>query len=103
MGLKEQKLLSFSLIPDRIACHADNGYGTPMQASRHLKIERSPKILKVMTNNPKDGYLVEGMDMNVTVRIDSYPVPTVAVGKNGETLQLDERTTLGVAQDRYVS
>ena len=27
-----------------IACHADNGYGTPMHAQRSIQISRAPKI-----------------------------------------------------------
>ena len=88
-----------------IACHADNGYGTPMHAQRSIQISRAPKITVALggdSSNKSPGAdettptrkAYEGTDLLLLCRVDSFPTPTISVGKNGEGLHTSERVSI---------
>ena len=49
-----------------ISCYVDNGFGTPMQASRSIKIERKPSI-KIY---PQSKSIIRPLESNI--RIGEY-------------------------------
>jgi hypothetical protein len=85
---------------DRIACHADNGYGTPMQAQRRVNIERSPKI--TIGNVEAASRAYEGADLVMFCKVDAFPVPTVTMGKNGQGLVKSDRVDIDMNQTEQV-
>lgn len=55
-----------------ISCYADNGYGTPMQASRTITISRRPHI------NAQDVVqVVEGRSATLECKVDAWPEPSL--------------------------
>lgn len=62
-----------------ISCYADNGYGTPMQASRKIKISYGPHI--------KPGGITMatlGDSISLECRVDSHPEPKMIFWRNHE-------------------
>ena len=93
----------FSLFPDPIACHADNGYGTPMHAQRSVQISRAPVITVALggdsSNRPSDvetpvRKAYAGTDLLLLCRVDAFPSPTISVGKNGEGIVQSDRVQI---------
>ena len=60
-----------------ISCYVDNGFGTPMQASRNVKIERGPRI-KVY---PESKSIVKHIDQSVRIEceVDAWPAPSIQI------------------------
>ena len=83
---------------DRIACHADNGYGTPMQSMRTIDIIRKPEV----SVPPRKVPAIEGEQLSFSCEIDGFPTPTIAVGRNGASLQNSARTHISITNDREV-
>ena len=88
---------------DPIACHADNGYGTPMHAQRSVQISRAPVITVALggdsSNRPSDvetpvRKAYEGTDLLLLCRVDAFPSPTISVGKNGEGIVQSDRVQI---------
>ena len=92
-----------------IACHADNGYGTPMHAQRSIQISRAPKITVALggdsSNRPSDETPVrkayEGTDLLLLCRVDAFPSPTISVGKNGEGIVPSDRVSIEMNSTEY--
>ena len=88
---------------DPIACHADNGYGTPMHAQRSVQISRAPVITVALggdsSNRPSDvetpvRKAYAGTDLLLLCRVDAFPSPTISVGKNGEGIVQSDRVQI---------
>lgn len=62
---------------DQISCYADNGYGTPMQASRKINISHVPTI-------QASGITMAAHGDSVTLecRVEALPKPTIAFWKD---------------------
>ena len=96
-------------ISDPIACHADNGYGTPMHAQRSVQISRAPTITVALggdsSNRPSDATPVrkayEGTDLLLLCRVDAFPSPTISVGKNGEGIVPSDRVSIDMNSTEY--
>ncbi|KAG7312486.1 hypothetical protein JYU34_001998 [Plutella xylostella] len=71
---------------DQISCYADNGYGTPMQASRKINISHVPSIQAsgITMAAAGDSVILE-------CRVEALPKPTVAFWRdpNGRTPVID--------------
>lgn len=65
----------------QIACHADNGFGVPMQSSRTIQVERRPRIIKPKLATVA---MMTGQNFQLDCTIDGYPIPTMGMGKLGE-------------------
>ena len=79
----------------RIGCSADNGYGTPMQSSRTIQVERRPRIIEPEVTGMM---LIEGQDFKYSCIVDAYPKPDLNVGRRigGDLFDLDvqDRSTV---------
>lgn len=84
---------------DQIACHADNGYGTPMQSMRTIDIIRKPEV-EVPARKVS---AIEGEQLKFSCQIDGFPTPTIAVGRNGAGLKNSARTHISIVNDREVT
>lgn len=64
---------------DQISCYADNGYGTPMQASRKITISHVPHI-------QASGITMAALGDSVTLecKVDAHPEPKMMFWKNHE-------------------
>jgi len=58
----------------QVSCYADNGYGTPMQASRKITISRPPSV-----SAPMESHAMVGDELVVRCTVDAFPAPTIAV------------------------
>ncbi|XP_068617615.1 Ig-like and fibronectin type-III domain-containing protein 2 [Battus philenor] len=71
---------------DQISCYADNGYGTPMQASRKINISHVPTIQAsgITMAAAGDSVILE-------CRVEALPKPTIAFWRdpNGRTPVID--------------
>ncbi|XP_072944512.1 Ig-like and fibronectin type-III domain-containing protein 2 [Epargyreus clarus] len=71
---------------DQISCYADNGYGTPMQASRKINISHVPAIQAsgITMAAAGDSVILE-------CRVEALPKPTIAFWRdpNGRTAVID--------------
>ncbi|XP_013190125.1 Ig-like and fibronectin type-III domain-containing protein 1 isoform X2 [Amyelois transitella] len=71
---------------DQISCYADNGYGTPMQASRKINISHVPSIQAsgITMAAAGDSVILE-------CRVEALPKPTIAFWRdpNGRTPVID--------------
>lgn len=71
---------------DQISCYADNGYGTPMQASRKINISHVPTIQAsgITMAAAGDAVILE-------CRVEALPKPTIAFWRdpNGRTPVID--------------
>lgn len=56
-----------------VSCYADNGYGTPMQASRRITISRAPTIKAPMMTT-----VLKGDTLILKCEVDAFPAPTMA-------------------------
>lgn len=56
-----------------VSCYADNGYGTPMQASRRITISRPPTITA-----PSVTTVFKGDSLRLKCTVDAFPAPTMA-------------------------
>ncbi|XP_037084356.1 Ig-like and fibronectin type-III domain-containing protein 1 [Pollicipes pollicipes] len=54
----------------QVTCYADNGYGTPMQSTRHIVISRRP----IVTSRP-EFTAPEGSSVTLRCRVDASPEP----------------------------
>ena len=63
-----------------ISCYVDNGFGTPMQASRSIKIERKPK----MKIYPLNKSIVRPLDTTIRIdcEVDAWPAPSIKIIRN---------------------
>ena len=69
---------------DMISCYADNGFGTPMRASRTIKIERSPRI-KIYPES-KTVLQPTGSNVRIECEVDAWPAPQITIGRSEKTL-----------------
>ncbi|TRY80837.1 hypothetical protein TCAL_04329 [Tigriopus californicus] len=81
---------------DRIACHADNGFGTPMLSSRQILIERGPNFL---TTPPHKITAKEGQPLVLDFHMDASPFPEIRIGKNGSSVRTSDRFQVKLTQD----
>jgi hypothetical protein len=60
-----------------IGCYVDNGFGTPMQSSRQIEIERAPRI-----RTPESKSIVQpvGTDIRLECEVDAWPAPNMKIG-----------------------
>lgn len=65
-----------------VSCYADNGYGTPMQASRRITISRKPTMTA-----PAMTTVLRGDTLILKCKVDAYPAPTMAVFRDPELKQ----------------
>ncbi len=76
-----------------IACHADNGYGTPMVAQRRINVERAP----VFTSPTVSVVSLEaGQVFTLTCNVQAFPKPVITVGKVRGQLLLSKRLDMDV-------
>ena len=66
-----------------VSCYADNGYGTPMIASRKITISRAPSISAAAQAGP----LIVGDTAVLACRVDSWPAPNLAFFRDQEMKQ----------------
>ncbi|GJQ83686.1 hypothetical protein Trydic_g14393 [Trypoxylus dichotomus] len=64
---------------DQISCYADNGYGTPMQASRKITISHMPHI-----QASRITMATFGDTITLECKVDAYPEPKMIFWKNHE-------------------
>jgi len=83
-----------------ISCYADNGYGTPMQASRQITISRKPTV-----RAPIQTHVMVDDEVTLRCQVDAFPAPTIAVYRDRrlrESVRDSERVRLtasGTADD----
>lgn len=96
-----------------VSCYADNGYGTPMQASRKITISRKPTLMLMKTgssyfkNSSPSMFddvvkVVRGDDLVIQCRVDAYPAPSIAVFSDKElryTIQNKGRFSISAQGD----
>ena len=71
-----------------ISCYVDNGYGTPMQSSRTIVMEREPRIAKkALKAKSILGYI--GSNIKIECEIDALPAPSMSLGKLDSNFQPD--------------
>jgi len=76
----------------QVSCYADNGYGTPMQASRKITISRAPTL-----RAPVETHVLVGDELILKCKVDAFPAPTIAVFRDKDLQQSvrnDGRVTL---------
>lgn len=86
-------------VSDRIACHADNGFGTPMLSSRQILIERGPNFV---TTPPHRIQAKEGQPLVLDFHMDASPFPEIRIGKNGSSVRTSDRFQVKLTQDEGV-
>ncbi|KAK4873942.1 hypothetical protein RN001_013302 [Aquatica leii] len=64
---------------DQISCYADNGYGTPMQASRKITISHVPHIQATGVT-----FAALGDTVKLECKVDAHPEPKMLFWKNHE-------------------
>ena len=57
-----------------VSCYADNGYGTPMIASRKITISRPPSIISASQASP----VIVGDTAVISCKVDGWPAPNLA-------------------------
>ena len=65
-----------------VSCYADNGYGTPMIASRKITISRAPTVV-----TGQAGPVVVGDTAILACKVDSWPAPNLAMFRDLEMKQ----------------
>eukprot|EP00092_Neocalanus_flemingeri_P093803 GFUD01119242.1.p1 GENE.GFUD01119242.1~~GFUD01119242.1.p1 ORF type:complete len:1460 (+),score=180.34 GFUD01119242.1:219-4598(+) len=80
-----------------VSCYADNGYGTPMIASRKITISRAPTLsAPASTTVMKDDVLV------LQCKVDAFPAPTMAIFRDSElkqSMMSDDRISITARGD----
>ena len=76
------KLHNVSRDMGHVSCYADNGYGTPMIASRRITISREPTV-----SGPGEVEVEEGGRLVLTCKVDAFPAPTMAIFRDSELKQ----------------
>ena len=66
-----------------VSCYADNGYGTPMIASRKITISRPPSIISAS----QAGQLVVGDTAILSCKVDGWPAPNLSFFSDQEMRQ----------------
>ena len=74
-----------------ISCYADNGFGTPMRASRTIRIERSPRI-KIYPES-KTVLQPTGSNVRIECEVDAWPAPTIGMGRSSNKKLPDNTNT----------
>ena len=98
-SIRKFKMLSISFKPyfrdmQAISCYVDNGFGTPMRASRTIKIERVPNI-RVYPDS-KTILKPVGAEVRIECEADAWPAPEIRIGKNnGDIVDPVETKTIG--------
>ena len=75
-----------------ISCYVDNGFGTPMRASRSIKIDRVPRVRIY-----KDSKVIlqpTGGEIRLDCEADAWPAPKIKIGKDGQTFGLDSHAEI---------
>ena len=65
-----------------VSCYADNGYGTPMQASRRIIIARAPTITA-----PALTTVIRGDTLVLKCTVDAFPAPVMAFYRDASLKQ----------------
>ena len=50
-----------------ISCYVDNAFGTPMRATRTIKIERVPRVIL----HPKSGRIISSVGANIRIECEA--------------------------------
>jgi len=66
-----------------VSCYADNGYGTPMIASRKITISRPPSIVGAAQAGP----VVVGDTAILSCKVDGWPAPNLGMFRDKEMRQ----------------
>merc|ERR1719228_81789 len=80
-----------------VSCYADNGYGTPMIASRKITISRAPTLLA-----PASTSVMKGDTLQLQCKVDAFPAPTMAIFGDSElkqSIMSDDRTSITAQGD----
>jgi len=80
-----------------VSCYADNGYGTPMIASRKITISRSPTLTA-----PSSTIVMKGDSLSIQCKVDAFPAPTMAIFKDSElkqSIRSDDRISITARGD----
>eukprot|EP00095_Tigriopus_kingsejongensis_P012676 maker-scaffold22_size673200-snap-gene-3.19 protein:Tk12676 transcript:maker-scaffold22_size673200-snap-gene-3.19-mRNA-1 annotation:"ig-like and fibronectin type-iii domain-containing protein" len=81
---------------DRVACHADNGFGSPMLSSRQIAIGRQPSF----TSHPPGSIQAkEGQPLLLEFHLDASPHAQIRIGREGVSMKMTERFAVQVIQD----
>eukprot|EP00090_Calanus_glacialis_P031499 TRINITY_DN5209_c0_g1_i1.p1 TRINITY_DN5209_c0_g1~~TRINITY_DN5209_c0_g1_i1.p1 ORF type:complete len:1460 (-),score=250.05 TRINITY_DN5209_c0_g1_i1:454-4833(-) len=65
-----------------VSCYADNGYGTPMIASRKITISRPPTLV-----GPASTAVMRDNTLHLQCKVDAFPAPTMAIFRDSELKQ----------------
>lgn len=77
-----------------VSCYADNGYGTPMQASRKITISRTPTV-----TGPMETHIMAGHTLQLTCKVDAFPAPTLTILKGRDSVQTGDRVAISGEAD----
>lgn len=62
---------------EHVSCYADNGYGTPMIASRKITIARAPTVISSVQSGSAPALV--GDTAVVSCKVDAWPAPHLAI------------------------
>lgn len=80
-----------------VSCYADNGYGTPMIASRKITISRTPTL-----SAPASTSVTRGNTLLLQCKVDAFPAPTMAIFRDSglkDSIMSDDRISITARGD----